>query len=116
MATAEEKVEKPLHIESRIDPRYDLTVLTTEDAEFLASFSEDDRKRIIWKAGHLQKTLNAQLQTDSILFRPGRSSTYTNVDCALPHIVSRSFQHRFVLLRIATWKSEIPIHDRKCKD
>ncbi|KAF3765596.1 MFS general substrate transporter [Cryphonectria parasitica EP155] len=45
-----EKVEKPEHVESRIDPRYDLTVLSVEDAEFLASFSEQDRKRVIRKA------------------------------------------------------------------
>ncbi|KAM0808454.1 putative Major facilitator superfamily (MFS) profile domain-containing protein [Seiridium cardinale] len=45
----EQKIEKPLLVESRIDPRYDLTALTVEDAEFLASFSEEARKRVIWK-------------------------------------------------------------------
>ncbi|KAK6070282.1 transporter [Seiridium cupressi] len=44
-----QKIEKPPHVESRIDPRYDLTALTVEDAEFLVSFSEEARKRVIWK-------------------------------------------------------------------
>jgi hypothetical protein len=50
MTENEAKMEKPLHVESRIDPRYDLSHLSTEDAEFLASFSEAARKRVIWKA------------------------------------------------------------------
>lgn len=57
MADTDQKAEKPLHVESRIDPRYDLTALTTEDAEFLASFSEEARKRVIWKVGNSVRRL-----------------------------------------------------------
>jgi hypothetical protein len=55
MTDVELKAEKPQHVESRIDPRYDLSALTTEDAEFLASFSEEDRKRVIRKVSGMQK-------------------------------------------------------------
>ncbi|KAF3023123.1 hypothetical protein E8E14_013662 [Neopestalotiopsis sp. 37M] len=49
MADAELKAEEPVHIESRINPKCDLSVLNTEDAEFIASFTEAQRKRVIWK-------------------------------------------------------------------
>lgn len=44
-----EKPPRTEHIESRIDPRCDLTALNADDAEFLASFSEEDRKRVVRK-------------------------------------------------------------------
>ncbi len=50
---ADVKVESPMHIERKLvskdDARYDLSVLNAEDAEFLMSFSEEDRKRVIRK-------------------------------------------------------------------
>ncbi|ETS76899.1 hypothetical protein PFICI_10773 [Pestalotiopsis fici W106-1] len=46
MADTELKAEEPVHIESRIDPKCDLSALNTEDAEFLASFTEAQRKRV----------------------------------------------------------------------
>lgn len=44
-----EKVEQPRHMEIRVDPEYDLSVLTAENAEFLASFSQEARKRAVRK-------------------------------------------------------------------
>lgn len=61
MSATEQKVEKPLHVESRIDPRYDLSILNTDDAEFLASFSEEARRRVIWKASGVERNLEASL-------------------------------------------------------
>lgn len=49
MADAELKNEKPSHIENGIDPRSDLSALSTEDAEFLTTFSESEGKRVIRK-------------------------------------------------------------------
>ncbi|KAH8670795.1 MFS transporter [Xylariales sp. PMI_506] len=49
MADTEFKAEKPEHIETRIDPRFDFTALSAEDAEFLANFTEEQRKQVIRK-------------------------------------------------------------------
>ncbi|KAI0170077.1 major facilitator superfamily domain-containing protein [Pestalotiopsis sp. NC0098] len=49
MTDTELKAEKPAHIETRAGPHCDLNALSAEDAEFLASFTEGQRKRVIWK-------------------------------------------------------------------
>lgn len=37
------------HLEIQQDPRYDLRYLSREDAEFLSSFPEAAKKKVMWK-------------------------------------------------------------------
>lgn len=51
MADLELKDGKELHIEDRVDPNFNLQNLSTEDAEFLNSLTDEQKRKAVRKVG-----------------------------------------------------------------